>query len=183
MTNYDPNAPGGPGYPPPPPQQEAPRRKGGCFRWIGIATVAFVGLIVLIAVVAITSGGGDDDDDASTSRTEAGETTDEPLTNSGNEENPPPEDIELAECGPGVGNPAGGSFIGAAGTITNHSSEPSSYVFTVEFVTPDGTRYAESPGSASAVAPDQTAEWSAPTVEEARPDTECRVTQVDRFAS
>lgn len=79
MTHYDPNAPGGPGYPPPPPQHAEPKRKGGCFRWIGIATVAFLALIVLIVVVAI-AGGGDDDDDTSTGTTESGETTEGPGT-------------------------------------------------------------------------------------------------------
>ena len=183
MSNYDPGAPGGPAYPPPPPQHAQPRRKGGCFRWIGIATVAFLGLIVVIVIVAIASSGGDDDDDTSTGTTEAGQTTEGPETDSGNEDNPPPEDIELTECGPGVGNSAGGNFAGAAGTITNHSSEPSTYVFTVEFVTADGTRYSESAGAANAVAPDQTVEWNAPTLDDAREGTECRVTEVERFAS
>lgn len=46
MTN-DPGAPGAPyrGYPPSPPAHQAPRRKGGCRRMIGMATVAaLVGL-------------------------------------------------------------------------------------------------------------------------------------------
>jgi hypothetical protein len=178
MSNYDPgqSAPYQTTYPPPPPVAEKPKR--GCFRWFGIASLAFVGLIVVIAIAAASGGGGGDDQDKP-----ATNAPDEPRTNSGNEENPPTEDITLTDCGPGVGNPAGGNFLGAAGTITNHSSKPSSYLFTVEFVTPDGTRYAESPGAASAVAAGQTVEWDAPTVDEARPDTECRITQVDRFAS
>lgn len=191
MSDYDPNRPGGgaaPGYPPPPyqgPPPQQPKRKGGCMRMIGIATVAVVGLVIVISVIAIAASGGDDDEsgDTSTGTTEAGGSTDEPESNSGNEENPPQADIELTECGAGIGNPGGGSFAGAAGTITNHSSEPSDYLFSVEFVTPDGTRYAESPGSANAVAPDQAVEWGAPTLEEFREGTECRVTQVERFAS
>lgn len=183
----DPHAqgpPGGPGYPPPPPTQQAPKREGGRMRMIGIATVAFVGLVIVIAVVAIAAGGGDDENGVtSTGTTEAGETTEEPESNSGNEENPPQADIELTGCGAGVANPAGGSLAGATGTITNHSSEPSSYLFSVEFATPDGSRFAESPGSANAVAPNQTVEWGAPTVEQFRDGTQCRVTQVERFAS
>jgi hypothetical protein len=73
---YDPNAPAGPAYPPPPPPQAESRRKGGCFRWIGIATVAFLALIVLIVVVAL-AGGGDDDDDTSTDTTQEREAAEE----------------------------------------------------------------------------------------------------------
>lgn len=108
---------------------------------------------------------------------------DGPQTNSPNTENPPTDDVALTGCGPGIGNPAGGSFAGAAGMITNHSSESSNYVFSVEFVLPDGTRYAESPGAANAVGPDQAVEWGAPTVDEFRDGTECRITSVERFAA
>ncbi len=67
-------ASGGPGwwqasdgkwYPPQqqqPAQQPAPptvvQKKGGCFRWIGIAVVAFVGLVVLLVIVVAATGGG-----------------------------------------------------------------------------------------------------------------------------
>jgi hypothetical protein len=163
------------------------KRTGEGGRGMAIAGIVLgsIGAIVLvISIAALAGSGSDDDGETSTGTTEAGQTIEEgPETNSGNTENPPPEDIELTECGPGVGNPAGGNFAGAAGTITNHSSEPSSYLFNVEFVTPDGTRYSESPGSANAVAPDQTVEWGAPTVDEFREGTECRITQVERFAS
>lgn len=161
----------------PPPQQ---KQKGGCLRWIGIVTVAFVALIIVGSIIGVAASGGGDDDDTSSDTTEAA-TDDGPQTNSGNTENPPTDDVELAECGPGVGN-VGGNFIGAAGTITNHSSEPSDYMITVEF-TADGTRYTESFSSASAIAPNQSAEWSALTVDEARPNTECNITSVERFAS
>jgi hypothetical protein len=159
------------------------KRTGEGGRGLVIAGIVLgsIGAVMLVVSIAAIAGSSSDDDDTSTGTTEAGQ--EGPETNSGNAEHPPPEDIEVTECGPGVGNPAGGTFAGAAGRIVNRSSEPSNYLFMVEFVTPDGTRYTESPGSANTVAPDQTVEWGAPTVDEFREGTECRVTQVERFAS
>jgi hypothetical protein len=186
MSNYGPNqgAPGGPypSYPPPPPAQVAQKRKRGCLWWLGLGTAAFVGLIVVISIVAIAASDSDDDNDASTGTTAAGD-SEGPITNSGNTEHPPTEDIELSQCGPGIGNAAGGNFVGATGTITNHSSEPSTYLGSVEFVDAGGTRYAESPIASNAVAPGQTVEWSAPTLTEAREGTQCNVTEIERVAS
>lgn len=187
MAN-DLGAPGAPypAYPPPPPAYQVPRRKGGCMRMIGIMTVAFVGLVMVVAIIAIAAGGGDDDDgggDAATGTATTAAGAEGPVSNSGNTENPPPEDIAINECGGGVGNPGGGNFVGAAGAITNNSSEASTYLGSVEFLDANGTRYAESPIASSAVGPGQMAEFSAPTVTEAREGTTCRVAQIERFAS
>jgi hypothetical protein len=186
MTTYDPYDQGAPApypsYPPPPPAHAPAKPKGGCLRMIGIAVVAMFALFVVGGIVAAVALSGSDDDDGDTS---AGtETTDGegPITNSGNTENPPTDDVTVTGCGGGVGNPAGGNFIGASGTIVNHSSEPSTYFISVEFVV-GGTRYDESVATSSAVAPGQTVEWGAPAIAEARPGTECNITAVERFAA
>ncbi|GAA5037528.1 DUF4352 domain-containing protein [Actinopolymorpha pittospori] len=54
-------------------QTAQPKKKGGCFRLIGIGVVAFVGLIVLIVIVSQLGGGGDDN--TSTTEPAASETT------------------------------------------------------------------------------------------------------------
>jgi hypothetical protein len=116
---------------------------------------------------------------AAETETPAAEAADEgPQTNSGNDTNPPPDDVELTDC---IADDVG--WIKASGTITNHSSEASTYFINVEFVASDGVRYAEGIATSSTVAPDQTAEWEASGLTEAREATTCNVTAVDRYAS
>ncbi|HEY8526752.1 MAG TPA: DUF4190 domain-containing protein [Acidimicrobiales bacterium] len=157
---------------------------------IGGIVLGWIGVVTLVGVIALAAAASDDDPSSSeetrTAATDGGGASESdadegPITNSGNTENPPTEDVELTECGAGVVG-GGGPFVGAAGTITNHSSEPSDYLITVEFVA-DGVRYDESLSSATAVAPGQSVEWEAPGFEEARPGTECTITQVERYAS
>jgi hypothetical protein len=101
-----------------------------------------------------------------------------PITNSGNEENPPTADVTLTRC-----EPDDFGFAVAGGVITNNSSEPSTYSITVEVVDGAGVRYGEGYAGSSAVAPGQQVEWESFGAEELRPGSTCNVTQVERFAS
>lgn len=158
---------------PPPTEVPAPQRHG-CRNAVGAVVIALIALVVLVIIGALVAG--DDDDTDTTAATN--EATEGPVSNSGNDDNPPADDVTVTTC---AADPTVG-WISATGTIVNHSSEASTYLGTVEFVA-DGVRYGESPFSSSAVAPGQTVEFTAPGAVDARPNTECRVTQVERFAS
>lgn len=163
-TSYPPAPPplaGGDPAPAPPPKK---RR-----RWPWVVA----GLLVIVVIAAVAGGGSEDDDPPVNT-----ETNDGPDTESGNTDNPPPDDVTLDVCGSGEAN-----FIEAGGLITNHSSKASTYFIEVEFVDASGTRYGEGIASSSTVAPDQKVEWSASGLVEPRPDTTCRVTSVERFAA
>lgn len=150
-----------------PPRRPWYRKK----RWWG------AGLLALAFVIAIAAAaGGEDDGDGGDTATaeEPG-----PQTASGNTENPPPDDVELTTC---ANDPALG-LAKVGGTITNHSSKPSDYTISVEFVTGNDVRYAEAIHLSTTVAPDQTVEWEEFGTGEWREGTTCRVTSVERFAS
>lgn len=143
----------------------APNRK---LRWVGFIVVT---LAIIVAIVVLTAG-GDEEIASSDGVTEAAGTTGTPPVN----------DVSVVECGPGIGNDLGGSLVGAAGTVTNHSEVASSYVFIVEFRTPSGVRYDQAPGSAALVEAGQTVAWRLPGLMPYRRGTECGVTQVVRHA-
>lgn len=133
--------------------------------------LAALALVAGLGVAAACSSEGDTP--SSTDPTAEG-----PVTNSGNEENPPTADVALTTCDGGDFGTATAGLI-----VTNNSSEPSTYSITVEFVDASGVRYGEGYAGSSAVAPGQKVEVDAFGVEEIRPGTTCRVTQVERFAS
>lgn len=104
--------------------------------------------------------------------------SDGPQTNSGNSENPPPDDVELNDC-----SATEFGTVAASGVIVNHSSKPSTYFIEVEFVDASGTRFDESIASSSTVAPGQQVEWEAPGIEGPRDGMQCRITSVERYAA
>lgn len=115
------------------------------------------------------------------SRGDVGSTTvpdERPTTNSENTEHPPEDDVVIGNCG---SDPVTG-WVEATGTITNNSSKPSSYAGVVKFVA-GGVVYGEGMIATNNVAPSQAVEFLAPGVTEARPNTTCLVTRVDRFPS
>lgn len=128
--------------------------------------------IIAVAALSVACAGETDSTPAASGTEPAG-----PQTNSGNTENPPPDDVTLDGCGP---DELG--WVTAHGTITNHSSKASTYFVNIEFVTSDGTRYAEGIASSATVAPGQHVEWDASGLTDYRDGTTCRVTSVDRFA-
>ena len=100
-----------------------------------------------------------------------------PASKSANTDHPPQDDVTLGTC---TTDEVG--FITAKGLITNHSSKASDYFVHVEFVA-GGTRYAEGIAAANGVAPGQRSEWEANGVTDARPGTNCNITDVERSAS
>lgn len=160
---------------PPPPQYGAPppAKKGrGCLigSLAGIGGLVVLGVIALIVVIAIVvASSGDDDKTSNTVR-----------PGQGTEENPAAEDVTITECTPGE-EPL--NFPEAKGEITNHSSKPSNYTFSVSFEV-DGNRVAEGAVFQNAVAPDQTSQWSTTGSQQTTASSiECKVLEVTRFAS
>jgi hypothetical protein len=136
--------------------------------------------VVLVAGVAVGAACASEADENPLTGEPVGEepaADDEPVTNSANEENPPTADVAITRCD-------GGDFgLAEAGLlITNNSSKPSTYSIVIEFVV-GGVRYGEGYAGSHSVAPGQAVELDALGGEDLRPETECRVTQVERFAS
>jgi hypothetical protein len=100
-------------------------------------------------------------------------------TDSGNTENPPPEDIDAGwEC---TIDRVGWST--AQGTLTNHSSGMSNYMVEVSFTDSARVHYASGTAFVNNVAAGAQGEWEANSLTDARPGTTCTIVSVDRYAS
>lgn len=153
------------------PPQVVVQKKGGCLKWIGIATLAFIGLIVLMAVVA---AGGSKDDDTDTGGDTGGDTG--LASRSGNTTNPPEADVEITQCAEGQFGPT------VKLRITNHSSKRSNYMVSLNIENASGTKVGEGFASSNNVEPGQVAEEEAAAT--ASGDVaKCVLKDVDRYAS
>ena len=162
--------------PPPVPQWGGPpvakKSNRGCLIALGIVgALVVLGIIAVVVIVVAVGNEVDDrvDDDGIT-------------TFSDNDENPPADDVSIAECGPAPGT----GFMRATVDVVNHSSESSNYVVTVAFESEDGGRQlATSTAFVNGLGPDQTTTSEANSFQEAPGGQEfsCRVTKVERFAA
>jgi hypothetical protein len=158
------------------------KRTGEGGRGMAIAGIVLgsIGAIVLVISIAALASSGDDDDTSndSSSDTTAAATDAGPETDSNNTEHPPPADINgEPDC---TTDPALGPV--ARGTLTNHSSELSGYMISVDFEDGAGTRVAEGTAFVNNVQPNQTANWEASSLE---PDVQfetCEIVSVERLA-
>lgn len=178
-----PPQPAAPAPPPPPPPGPPPQWGGppagppkssnrGC-----LIALAIVGALVVLggiaATVLIVVVGREVDDRID----EDGITT-----FSGNDENPPADDVTIGECGPAEGT----RFMRATVEVRNHSSEASNYLITVAFESEDGGRQlTTSTTGVNGLGPDQTTTSEANSFQEAPGGAEfsCRISQVERFAA
>jgi hypothetical protein len=163
----------GPQWGGPPPTKKSNK---GCL--IALAVVGVVLLLGIAAVVAIVAAVGDEVDD----RVDQAERDDGIPTFSDNTENPPGEDVTVADCGPAPDT----GFMRATVDVLNHSSEPSNYIITVAFEADDGARQlATSTALVNGLGPDQTT--NAETDSFQRPpgsvEFSCSINQVQRFAA
>lgn len=139
----------------------------------------FILPLIVVAAVALASagaGGGDETSESTSDRQDVG-----PETASGNTSNPPQADLNSdIEC---VTDATTG-WVSANGTLTNHSSETSSYMISVSFNDASGTRFEESTAFNNDVRSGETAVWNAAGINEAPGDGwTCAVVSVERFAS
>jgi hypothetical protein len=170
-----------PAYGPPPapvPQwTPPPAKKGGnkgCL--IALAVVGVVLVLGIVATVVVVNAVSDEVDD----RVDVDE--DGITTFSGNDENPPADDVEVAECGPAPNT----NFMRATVDVLNHSSEPSNYIVTVAFESDDGGRQlTTSTAFVNGLGPDQSTTAEANSFQEPPNGEEftCRLSQVERFAA
>lgn len=178
-----PPQPAAPAAPPPPPPGPPPvpqwggppaakPSNRGCLIALGI--VGGLVLLGIVAVVVVVVAVGNEVEDR---------VDDEGITTfSDNDENPPADDVSIAECGPA---PTTG-FMRATVDVQNHSSESSNYVITVAFESEDGDRQlTTSTAFVNGLGPDQTATSEANGFEEPPGGQEfsCRLSQVERFAA
>jgi hypothetical protein len=169
----------------PPPPGPAPQWGGpppakksnkGCL--IALAVVGVVALLGIAAVVAVVVAVEDEVDDRVDHVNRDGGIP----TFSDNTENPPGDDVSVAECGPA----ADGGYMRATVDVLNHSSEPSNYIITVAFEAEDGDRQlATSTALVNGLGPDQTTNAETNSFQRAPAGEEfsCVVNQVQRFAA
>jgi uncharacterized protein DUF4190 len=154
------------------------KRTGEGGRGLAIAGIVLgsIGAVMLVISIAAIAGSSSDDD--TSSDTTAAATDDGPETDSGNTEHPPPADINgEPDC---TTDPALGPI--ARGTLTNHSSELSGYMISVDFEDGTGTRVAAGTAIVNNVQAGQTANWEAAALD---PDVQfetCEVVSVERLA-
>jgi hypothetical protein len=162
--------------PPPAPQwTPPPARKGGnkgCLIALAVAGVVLV--LGIVATVVVIAAVGDEVDDRIDE--------DDGTLFSDNDENPPADDVTVAECGPAPDT----GFMRATVDVLNHSSEPSNYIITVAFESEDGDRQlTTSTALVNGLGPDQTTNTETNSFQ--RPPSgvgfSCRISQVERFAA
>jgi hypothetical protein len=172
-----PQAPPAYGQPPTPQWTPPPAKKGGnkgCL--IALAVVGVVLVLGIVATVVVIAAVRDEVDD----RIDVDE--DGVTTFSGNDENPPADDVSVDECGPAEGT----GFMRATVDVLNHSSEPSNYIITVAFESEDGDRQlTTSTALVNGLGADQTTTAETNSFQEPPNGVEfsCRISQVERFAA
>jgi hypothetical protein len=105
-------------------------------------------------------------------------TSNEVETDSGNDDNPPPADLNpdlMCRIETGTGPTA-------SGTLTNHSSGLSGYMISVSFLDAGGTRVADGTAFVNNVQAGQTTTWSAPSFAFDADFATCEVVSVERLA-
>ena len=165
-----------PAYGPPPAPQWTPppakKSNRGCL--IALAIVGGLVLLGIVATVVVIAAVGDEVDD----RVDEDGIT----TFSGNDENPPADDVSVADCGPAEST----NFMRATVDVLNHSSESSNYIITVAFESEDGDRQlTTSTAFVNGLGADQTTAAEANSFQEPPNGVEfsCRISQVERFAA
>lgn len=133
---------------------------------------------VAVAAALVSCGAAEDgaDSKASGGKASAAEQNHEASTSG---KNPPEKDVKVTSCS----KDEFGDFPEAKLRITNHSSKPSDYLVSVEFLDADGTRKGEGTGLVSNLAPGQTAEDTAGGLAEVPGKVTCRIVKVTRTAS
>jgi hypothetical protein len=163
----------GPQWGGPPPAKKSNK---GCL--IALAVVGVVALLGIAAVVAVVLAVEDEVDDRVDDANRDGGIP----TFSDNTENPPGDDVTVADCGPAPDT----GLMRATVDVLNHSSEPSNYIITVAFEADDGSRQlATSTALVNGLGPDQTTNAEANSFQTAPDgvDFSCSINQVQRFAA
>ena len=162
-----------------PPWGDPPRAKGsnrGCL--IALAVVGVLALLGIIGGVVLLAVVGNEVEDRVDDAADDGGVP----TFSDNDENPPADDVSVADCGPAQGT----GFMRATVDVVNHSSEPSNYIVTVAFESRDGGRQlATSTAVVNGLGPDQTTTAETDSFQEAPGGQAfaCSINQVQRFAA
>jgi hypothetical protein len=165
----------GPQWGGPPPAKKSNK---GCF--IALAVVGVIALLGIGVVVALVVAVGDEVDDRADQIERANRDGGIP-TFSDNTENPPGDDVSIADCGP-----SDTGSMRATVDVQNHSSEPSNYIITVAFEADDGTRQlATSTALVNGLGPDQTTNTETDSFQTPPDgvDFSCAINQVQRFAA
>lgn len=169
--------PGGAPYGSPPPawgpQPPAPpgRRFG---RGVLIGCLGAVVLLIVIVAVLVLAFGG-----SSGKKSPPSPTTTNSGVRSSEGAHPPAADVSITSCELDPST----SFASAKLKIINHSSKPSDYSISVEFLAANGTRVGEGGTLQTHVAPGETAEDTASSPTQATGNITCKVTSVERFSS
>lgn len=141
------------------------------------ATLSVIGFVTVINAV----------DDAATDLNEAfddvetsEDSGDEPVTSSDNTANPPTADVTVDAC-----EVDEFGFVTVPLTVTNHSSEASSYFITIEVTDANDVRVGEALGSVDTLRPEQTAQVDAAGFDDlsGAGAVTCTLLRVERFSA
>ena len=150
-------------------QQVPPKRNKvarGCMGGFVGVVLGLVGIVMLIIIIIVVAIGN-----AAHNASPPGQ---------GSVTHPAAADV-TATCDP---RPAGDPFMSATATIVNHTSQPSNYLFTIEFDDAAGTRLQSGAGIENDVQPGQTAHSQVTTTAPGSGTvTTCKAVGVDRLAS
>jgi hypothetical protein len=133
-----------------------------------------VGMFAIIIVVSVAGVGcaGESDEDRVPNATSGVE------TDSGNEEHPPPDDINYETLACTSDDITGAK---ATGTLTNHSSGLSGYMISVGFLDAAGVRVADATAFVNDVQAGQTTTWEALAFSDVA-YARCEIVSVERNA-
>jgi hypothetical protein len=156
---------------------EQPRRKG--IAWWGWALIA-LGVVVALCLVGVfiiaLAGDPATDDDPQPGPSNSQDV----ISNSNNEQNPPVDDVELVDC---TVDQFG--YAQATLAVTNNSSKTSSYSITVEIVDGDGNRLEEAYAFIDSLRPGQSSETEATGLGDVSDASgvDCALLTVDRYSA
>jgi hypothetical protein len=142
--------------------------------WYAKKRIWALGVVGIIVIAAAAGSGGGSGGSGSTSTKQNGGVS----TLSNNGKNPPQADVAMSKCSNGEYGLADVEV-----TITNHSSERSNYMVSVNLVDASGVKVGEGSAFSNNVEPGQVAIEKALASASGKPFATCKITDVNRFAS
>jgi hypothetical protein len=137
-----------------------------------------IALVALIAIISIAGGGASEDDTSDDRASESSSNENDGVTSklSSNSDNKPADDVEVTACELQFG------VAKASLEITNHSSKRSNYLIELTFER-DGVKVGDGVAAVNNVEPDQKAESEGIGTASGDGAIECRLVNVERYAS
>jgi hypothetical protein len=162
------------------PAADAPRRIGGCLA--SILVVGALAVFTVVVVVSLTLAGVIGDEGSAAERAEQLAEIEAEYgiaTSSQDLDHPPQRDLRLGRC-----ELDGAGRIVSAGSVTNYTDGPASYVISATFLLGSGANVGEQLAATTVrvddVPAERTVDWTAESGVAAPGDFTCRVVRIER---